>query len=105
MHMIKNYHPQSVLMKTRLGSGQFGIVYRGVWQQTADSEEDSGVEVAVKTMEEGAGEEERVKFLQEAAIMGQFKNHPNIVRILGIILDAPVSNNTSGGCSRPINDD
>ena len=53
------------------------------------------MEVAVKTMEEGAGEEERVKFLQEAAIMGQFRNHPNIVQILGIILDAPVSNNTS----------
>ena len=67
-----------------------------MWQQTADSEEDSDVEVAVKTMEEGAGEEERIKFLQEAAIMGQFRNHPNIVRIilLGIILDAPVSNNT-----------
>ena len=75
-----------------LGSGQFGTVYRGVlvWQQTADSE-DTGVEVAVKTMEEGASEEERVKFLQEATIMGQFKNHPNIVRILGIVLDAPVS--------------
>ena len=75
-----------------LGSGQFGTVYRGVlvWQQTADSE-DTGVEVAVKTMEEGANEEERVKFLQEATIMGQFKNHPNIVRILGIVLDAPVS--------------
>ena len=68
-----------------------------MWQQTADSEEDSDVEVAVKTMEEGAGEEERVKFLQEAAIMGQFRSHPNIVRILGIILDAPVSNNTSSG--------
>ena len=49
------------------------------------------MEVAVKTMEEGASEEERVKFLQEAAIMGQFKNHPNILRILGIVLDAPVS--------------
>ena len=73
-----------------LGSGQFGTVYRGVWQQTADSE-DTGVDVAVKTMEKGASEEERIKFLQEAAIMGQFKNHPNILRILGIVLDTPVS--------------
>ena len=61
-----------------------------MWQLAADSE-DTRVEVAVKTMEQGASEEERVKFLQEAAIMGQFKNHPNIVRILGIVLDAPVS--------------
>ena len=76
--------------REELGSGQFGTVYRGVWQQTSDSE-DTDVEVAVKTMEEGASEEERIKFLQEAAIMGQFKNHPNIVTILGIVLDAPVS--------------
>ena len=47
-------------------------------------------EVAVKLMEDGASEEERVKFLQEAAIMGQFK-HPNIVKIIGVITDQPVS--------------
>ena len=41
-------------------------------------------EVAVKTMEKEASEEERIKFLQEAAIMGQF-NHPNIVKIFGIM--------------------
>ena len=45
----------------------------------------------MKTMEEGASEKERVKFLQEATIMVQFKNHPNVVMILGILLDAPVS--------------
>ena len=42
-------------------------------------------EVAVKSIENGTSEEERVKFLQEAAIMGQF-NHPNIVRIMGILI-------------------
>ena len=49
-------------------------------------------EVAVKTMEDGASEGDRVKFLQEAAIMGQF-NHPNIIRLLGIVAmtDKPVS--------------
>ena len=29
--------------------------------------------------------EDRVKFLQEAAIMGQF-NHPNIVKVMGIMV-------------------
>ncbi len=42
------------------------------------------VEVAVKTLKEGAGEEERVKFLQEAAIMGQFKD-PNVVTMYGVV--------------------
>ena len=42
-------------------------------------------EVAVKTMEDGASEGDMIKFLQEAAIMGQF-DHPNIVKILGIVV-------------------
>ena len=37
----------------------------------------------MKTIENESSEENRVKFLQEAAIMGQFE-HPNIVRILGV---------------------
>ena len=46
-------------------------------------------EVAVKSMESGASEEERVKFLQEAAIMGQF-NHPNIIQLLGVVYEGKV---------------
>ena len=73
-----------------LGSGHFGTVHRGVWQLSPGSD-DTGMEVAVKSMEDGACEEDRVKFLKEAAIMGQFKNHPNILKILGIVVDTPVS--------------
>ena len=43
-------------------------------------------EVAVKTMEDGSSEEDRIKFLQEAAIMGQF-DHPNIIKILGVVIE------------------
>ena len=70
-----------------LGSGQFGMVYKGV----LDSVDKGEVEVAVKTLKEGSGEEDRVKFLQEAAIMGQFR-HPNVVKMFGVITDGePVS--------------
>jgi serine/threonine protein kinase len=49
------------------------------------------VDVAVKTLKEGSGEEDRVKFLQEAAIMGQFK-HPYVVEMYGMIITSePVS--------------
>ena len=49
------------------------------------------MEVAVKSLEGETTEEERVKFLQEAAIMGQFK-HPNIIRIVGVVTSSqPVS--------------
>ncbi len=70
-----------------LGSGQFGIVYKGVLTSDGGSE----VEVAVKTLKEGSGEEERVKFLQEAAIMGQFK-HSNVLKMYGVVtIGEPVS--------------
>ena len=72
-----------------LGSGAFGTVHRGVLDHSK-GDESVEEEVAVKSMEDGASEEERVKFLQEAAIMGQFK-HPNIIRIIGFITDKPVS--------------
>ena len=69
-----------------LGSGAFGTVTRGLWKHyKADSEVMEEEEVAVKTIEDSANEEERVKFLQEAAIMGQF-NHPDIIKILGILI-------------------
>ena len=38
----------------------------------------------MKSMKNEASEEDRVKFLQEAAIMGQF-NHPSIIQLLGVI--------------------
>ena len=47
--------------------------------------------MAVKTLKKGSKEEDRVKFLQEAAIMGQFK-HPNVVTMYGVVRDdEPVS--------------
>ena len=65
-----------------MGSGQFGVVYRGLLQLTGER----GVEeVAVKAMESGADEDQRIKFLQEAAIMGQF-DHPYIVKIYGVMI-------------------
>ena len=43
-----------------------------------------GMEVAVKQLRPGASEEEKVKFLQEAAINGQFR-HPNVVKLMGVV--------------------
>ena len=63
----------------RLGSGQFGEVFKGELETT-----EGKLDVAVKTLKEGAGEEDRVKFLQEAAIMGQFR-HPNVITMYGVI--------------------
>ncbi len=57
------------------------MVYKGVMTR-------GKMEVAVKTLK---NKEDRVKFLQEAAIMGQF-THPNVVKMYGVITDGePVS--------------
>jgi serine/threonine protein kinase len=76
----------SYSLGNRLGSGEFGVVYKGVWLSPSGD-----VDVAVKTLKEGSGKEDRVKFLQEAAIMGQFK-HPNVVELYGVVTQGePVS--------------
>ena len=71
-----------------LGSGQFGSVCKGVWQSPTGP-----VEVATKTLNGSTSDDDRVKFLQEAAIMGQF-HHPNVVKLYGMVtIEEPVSDN------------
>ena len=49
------------------------------------------MDVAVKMLRPDAPEDERVKLLQEAAIMGQFL-HPNVVKLHGVVtVGEPVS--------------
>ena len=49
-----------------------------------------GVEVAVKMLQKSSTEDQ-VKFLQEAAINGQFR-HPNVVKLHGVVtVGEPVS--------------
>ena len=62
-----------------LGSGEFATVNKGIWRGSKGT-----VDVAVKTLSEGANEAEKIRFLQEAVVMGQFV-HPNIVQLYGIV--------------------
>ena len=60
-------------------------MYKGVWS-TADGQK---IEVAVKTL--NPNNSDKVRFLQEAAIMGQF-NHLNVIKMYGLITEEePVS--------------
>ena len=69
-----------------IGSGEFGNVYKAQWSISGTLKE-----VAVKTLKPGSSENDRVRFLQEAAIMGQF-NHPYVVKLYGVVtLKDPVS--------------
>ena len=61
------------------------MVHRGMWFRTTGDKSTQPVEkeVAVKSIK-NVDEEENCKFLQEAAIMGQF-SHANIIHMYGII--------------------
>ena len=70
----------------QLGSGQFGEVCKAQWTVGGHT-----LELAVKTLKSGASEVDKVKFLQEAAIMGQF-NHSHVIKMYGVVtLGKPVS--------------
>ena len=71
----------------QLGSGQFGQVCKTLWSISGATKE-----LAIKTLRAELPEEEKVRFLQEAAIMGQF-SHPNVVKLYGVVtMGEPVSN-------------
>ncbi|XP_066479792.1 tyrosine-protein kinase ABL2 isoform X2 [Tiliqua scincoides] len=63
-----------ITMKHKLGGGQYGEVYVGVWKKYS-------LTVAVKTLKEDTMEVE--EFLKEASVMKEIK-HPNLVQLLGV---------------------
>ena len=64
-----------------LGSGYFAIVNKAIWLKPNGGGEE---EVAVKVLSEKADNEDKIKFLQEAALMGQFK-HTNVLTLHGVV--------------------
>ena len=62
-------------------------MYRGVWRRSLRG---AGVDAAVKQLKNGT-EEEKLRFLQEGAVNGQF-HHPNVVKLYGMVtIGEPVS--------------
>lgn len=68
-----------ITMKHKLGGGQYGEVYEGVWKKY-------NLTVAVKTLKEDTMEVE--EFLKEASVMKEVK-HPNLVQLLGVCTREP----------------
>ena len=80
LHKYQEIPRDRVKMSTKLGEGQFGEVYKAVLKSPTGTSQD----VAVKLVKKGAPQEERVKLLQEAAILGQFK-HKHIIDLVGVV--------------------
>ena len=69
-------------LSSELGTGEFGVVRRGVWSVGGEERE-----VAVKSLADGSTEEKHIQFLQEAATMCQFK-HPNVITLHRVLLES-----------------
>ena len=73
-----------------LAAGEFVDVHKGAWKGRK-----SDLDIVVKSLKSNAPQEEKIKLLQEAAIMGQF-HHPNILQFYGVVNEEPtVSISTS----------
>uniref|UniRef100_A0A8C2MJ48 Ephrin type-A receptor 2 n=1 Tax=Cricetulus griseus TaxID=10029 RepID=A0A8C2MJ48_CRIGR len=74
-------HPSCVARQKVIGAGEFGEVYKGTLKTSSGKKE---IPVAIKTLKAGYTEKQRVDFLSEASIMGQFSHH-NIIRLEGVV--------------------
>ncbi|XP_041987041.1 tyrosine-protein kinase Abl isoform X2 [Aricia agestis] len=68
-----------IVMKHKLGGGQYGDVYEAAWKR-------SNMTVAVKTLKDDTMALK--DFLEEAAIMKEMR-HPNLVQLLGVCTREP----------------
>jgi fyn-related kinase len=66
----------SITLQRKLGSGQFGDVWQGMWNQTTA--------VAVKTLKPGSMSAE--EFLKEAAVMKRLR-HPKLIQLYAVCTD------------------
>uniref|UniRef100_A0A674MNP6 receptor protein-tyrosine kinase n=1 Tax=Takifugu rubripes TaxID=31033 RepID=A0A674MNP6_TAKRU len=77
---VTEIDPSAISKQKVIGVGEFGEVFRGVMKARGRAE----VDVAIKTLKPGYSEKQRLDFLSEASIMGQF-SHPNIIRLEGVV--------------------
>lgn len=81
----KKYHwtvdYSEIIMGSQIGSGGFGVVFKGVWR---------GINVAVKCLKhvENVNEDELAVFLHEVNVMSRLR-HQNILLFVGACLDMP----------------
>ncbi len=63
--------------------GQFGTVKEGVWKV----ESGRSIRVALKSLKKDCAQDDKLKFLQEAAISAQFR-HPNVIQLHGVVVES-----------------
>ena len=80
----RELHPQHIIIEKVIGGGEFGDVCRGRLKNLYSENNSSEIVVAIKTLKDGASEQNRCDFLTEASIMSQFSNE-NVIRLEGVV--------------------
>ena len=70
-----------IMIESVIGGGEFGDVCKGVMRLPSKPGE---LTVAIKTLKAGASDKNRLDFLTEASIMGQFDD-PNVIYLEGVV--------------------
>lgn len=76
------FAPSDVILRSQLGSGEYGIVFNGLIAGGIRK----GTVCAVKTLSEGLNSQDRLELLREARLMASL-THPNLVQLIGVCTD------------------
>ena len=74
----KEIDSSQIIIESVIGGGEFGDVCKGKLNTTRN------LTVAIKTLKAGASDKNRLDFLTEASIMGQFDD-PNVIYLEGVV--------------------
>ena len=76
----KEMDASCITIEAVIGGGEFGDVCKGKLKVPGKGE----LTVAIKTLKAGASDKNRLDFLTEASIMGQFDD-PNVIYLEGVV--------------------
>ena len=76
----KEIDAASITIESVIGGGEFGDVCKGRFRLPGKPD----LPVAIKTLKAGASDKNRLDFLTEASIMGQFDD-PNVIYLEGVV--------------------
>ncbi|XP_052082127.1 ephrin type-B receptor 1-B-like isoform X4 [Mytilus californianus] len=76
----KEIDSSHIVIESVIGGGEFGDVCKGKLRIPRRME----MSVAIKTLKQGATDKDRMEFLTEASIMGQFDD-PNVIYLEGVV--------------------
>ncbi|XP_055515115.1 ephrin type-A receptor 2 isoform X2 [Leucoraja erinacea] len=71
--------PSAITKQKVIGAGEFGEVYKGTLKKGRKE-----ISVAIKILKAGYTESQRIDYLSEASIMGQFSHH-NVIHLEGVV--------------------